>query len=73
VSRDDPDGGYPTRGGGARHSLTKTKIIIQCKCCSAKIEVTPLDLPDDIPDYATVIKRGNVVCWECFGWLTKRR
>jgi hypothetical protein len=55
VSRDDPDGGYPTRGGGARHSLTKTKIIIQCKCCSAKIEVTPLDLPDDIPDYATVI------------------
>lgn len=49
------------------------KLIVQCKCCPAKIEVTIPELPDDIPDYVTVLKRGNVVCHACFRWLSKHR
>ena len=49
-----------------------TKIVVKCKICTAAIEITPPSLPDDIPQYATVITRANVLCQQCFRWLSRR-
>lgn len=50
----------------------EAKIVVKCKTCPTLIEVTPPSLPSDIPQYETVIKRGNIVCQRCFRWLSKK-